>query len=106
MVDSSLEKKRGAKAASALLNGATRCLETQPLFDYTAALNSNYYCRQDPCACLCVCVLHTNECVTFDRSIESEREREKGRENEREREKNLCCDMQVVNIIIYYTYYY
>lgn len=37
-----------------LLNGATRCLETQPLSDYAAALNSNYYCRRDLRAC-CVC---------------------------------------------------
>ena len=39
----------------------------------------------------CVCVLHTNDCVTFDRSIESERERkrerEKGKERTRERER-------------------
>ena len=38
------------------------------------------------CVCVCmyvcmyVCMLHTNECVTFDRSIESERENERERE--------------------------
>lgn len=76
----------------AFLNGATRCLETQPLSDYTAALNSNYYCRRDPFVyvCVCVCVLRTNECVTFERSTESESDWKRTREREREIYVVIC----------------
>lgn len=48
--------------------------------------------------------------VAFERSMERKKECVYvcvcERKREREREINLCCDMQVVNIIIYYTYYY
>lgn len=71
----------------AFLNGATRCLETQPLSDYTAALNSNYYCRRDPFVYVCVCVYVCCVRMSVLRLKDRRKVRVTGKEREREREK-------------------